>query len=610
MPSRAMRIVVSLSMLSVLLGASVAQAAPGAPGSPFGTPPGQLISGKLSIAHGDSFGFTGPSHPQDPTVDHVLPDTSYWLLTDAGEELQLEFPGTPPVASPGGYYEVRGQRNGRSFQVAEMKEQDARPSGGGGKGGPKGQTPTSYVGARDMIVIPFTFAGNPTPLTDSRETIRDRGFGPRSVRTFYEESSATTSPGLTFKGKNDGTAADKDGLPGDVTETFSISGATDRCDPTGWASSARSAATAAGWDLTGYEHVVFVHPRLTKLEGTEEVSICTYAGRGQIGGTDSWLNGTIDLGVWAHELGHNLTLYHSRTSICSTADGVFISVASNCSFDEYGDPFDTMGNPWTTPRQYHARNKAHLGWVPSANLLSGISGQTYTLRPINSAASGAQVLQIPRGREYLYVEYRRPAGAFDNFAPTDDVVNGALIRSGPATATNGNSYLFDTAIYPTTTEMNLTTGDETVIPDFSDAALNVGEGFVDTVSGVYIETVSVNPDGSITVLVRTGVSNATPELTRFDGTAVGVPGLPHQAPTAELTDANKNLGRYQWSFVSCPGTCPELRSSEGALAGGSDSATGPTYVPTTAGTYELELKVWDTSGAVLRVLLRETIGLL
>lgn len=608
MPSRAMRIVVSLSMLTVLRGAPIAQAAPGDPGSPFGTPPGQVISGKLSIVHGDSFEFTGHSH--DSGLDHLLPDLSYWLQTDTGEELLLEFAGEPPAATPEGRYEIRGERHGRAFHVAEMKEQAAKPTGGGsGKGGPKNQTPTSYVGARDMLVIPFMFAGNPTPLPDSRDTIRDRGFGPRSVRTFYEESSATTTPGLTFKGKNDGTASDKDALPGDVTEVFSISGvSTDRCDHTGWATAARTAASNAGWDLTGYEHIVYVHPRLTKLEGTKEVSICSWSGRAVIGGTDSWLNGTISLGIWAHEIGHNLTLYHSRTAVCSTSDGVFIAVASSCNYEEYGDPFDAMGQT-LTPRQYHARNKSHLGWVPSANITAPLSGQTYTLRPINSAASGLQVLQIPRGREYLYVEYRRPSGTFDTFAATDDVVNGVLIRSGPAIATNGNSYLFDTAIYPTTTKINVSTGEQTIVPDFSDAALNVGEGFAD-VSGVYIETLSVNPDGTVTVLVRTSVSNTTPDVTGFEGTVRGLPGVPHQAPTASLVDAEKNLGRYRWSFVSCPSACPALTGTEGALSGGSDSAPGPTYTPTDTGTYELELKVWDTSGALLRVLLRETVGLI
>lgn len=607
MPSRAMRIVVSLSLLAVLIGASVAQAAPGDPGSPFDSPPGQLISGRLSIVHGDNFDDPdGHTHAEVPVADHVLPDLQYWLATDNGEELLLKFEGTPPQATSDGYYTVRGQRDGQAFRVSEMNEQAAAGGKGGGNGGgkPKPNTP-SYVGPRDMIVIPFQFAGAPaTPLTQTTEQIRERGFiGPRSVRTYYEEGSSTTTPGMTFKGKNDGTASDKDELAGDVTATFAISGvSTTTCDYTSWATAARSAASAAGWDLTGYEHIVYLHPRLLKTDGT---LVCGYGGLAQIGGTYSWLNGTIALGTWAHELGHNLTLYHSRTLICSQSkDGIFVSVASGCGYEEYGDPFDVMGNAGNN-RHYNARNKGHLGWFPASNIATAVSGETYTLWPIETTALGLQVLQIPRGREYLYVDFRRPFGAYDTYGPTDDVVNGALIHSGPALSTNGNSYLIDTAIYPTT--LDVTTG--AVEPDFTDAALQPGEGWVDTVSGVYIETISVNADGTITVLVRTGVTNVAPAVTATSSGSPILSGVSHQVPGASATDVDKNLGQYRWSFVSCPATCPGLANTEGAVSGGSDSIAGPTYVPADKGTYRLALTVWDSAGSATTVFVDERVEL-
>jgi hypothetical protein len=603
-----MRIAVATSILFIFVGATVAQAAPGGdPGSPFGAPPGQLISGHLSIVHGDDFGHEeedegdqgGHFHPQGEVPDHILPDMSYWLETDGGEQLLLEFPGFPPQAQPGAYYNVRGERHGQAFHVAEMTEQAAKGGGSTTGGGKPTKTSTSYVGPRDMIVIPFTFAGNPTPLQATTEEIRDRGFiNAKSVRTYYEEGSSTTTPGMTFRGKNDGTASDKDGLPGDVTQTFQITGATDKCDYSNWASAARSAATAAGWDLSGYEHIVYLFPQLMKPgTGVDEVSVCTWSGLAQIGGTYSWLNGTIALGTWAHELGHNLTLWHSRTLICSnTTDQVFVATAASCEYDEYGDPFDVMGNSGNQ-HHYNARNKGHLGWLPSANIATAVSGQTYTLKPIETATTGLQVLQIPRGREYLYVDFRRPFGSYDAYEPTDDVVNGVLIHSGPGLSTATNSYLIDTTIYPTRTVTDLNTGERRVVPDFTDAALNVGQGFVDTVGGIYIETLSVNPDGTVTVLVRTGVTNAAPVVTASAGSTPVVPGLPHQVVSATATDVDKNLGQFRWHFVSCPSTCPALVNAEGSASGGSMTIPGPTYVPADVGTYRLALTVWDTAGA-------------
>lgn len=631
MPSRAIRFIVSLSLLLVVIGASVSQAAPGGPGAPA-TAPGQYISGHLSIVHGDdlsqdreegddsSQAASGHSHPFGSVPDHVLPNLQYWLETDGGENLLLEFPGFPPQANPGQRVSVRGEQHGRAFHVAEMKDEPetAAAKGGGGGGGspggggkPKPNAP-SFVGPRDMIVIPITFAGNPTPLTSTTEQIRERGFSDvRSVKTYYREGSGSTTPAnpLILRGKNDGTAADRDGLPGDVTSTYSVSVNTSTCDYYGWATAARAAATADGWDLTGYEHIVYLHPRLFTIdENAEEDPLCDYGGLAQIGNTYSWLNGTIALGTWAHELGHNLTLYHSRTLICT--DGtVFVATGGTCSYQEYGDPFDVMGTS-TNLRHYHARNKAHMSWFPTANVATAITGTEYTLYPIETAVAGLQVLQIPRGREYLYVDVRKTSG-FDTYGPTDDAVTGVLIRSGPAIASNGNSYLIDTAMYPTTTE---TVEDdegndvERIVPDFKDAALQVGEGFLDVISGVYIETRRVNPDGSITVYVQTGVTNAAPVVSPGTSSPILLPGVPDQHQGASATDANKNLGQYRWELTSCPGACPVLTNTEGALSGGSASIPGALFTPTLPGSYTLSLTVWDTAGTATTIEIEKRVG--
>lgn len=611
MQARAARFIASTSAIMLILAASVSQAAPGETGPPGDVPPGQVISGHLSIVHGDDFDEKA-NHAHGALPDHVLPQMQYWLETDSGEELLLEFPGHPPEATPEGYYSVGGQRHGRTFHVQEMREGEAPggSKGGGGGGGGKKSTVPSFVGPRDMIAIPFIFKNDPTPLTFTPEQIRERAFtGARSVKTFYSEGSSTTNPAnpLLLRGKNDGATSaplDKDGLPGDVTSVYSIDGSTTTCDYRTWASNAKAAATADGWDLTGYEHVVYIHPRVVKADGT---AVCSYGGLAEIGGDESWLNGNISLGVWAHELGHNLTLYHSRTLICSDGE-VFISVArSGCTYEEYGDPFDTMGQA-PAARHYHGRNKAHMSWFPTANIVTGADGGEYTLYPLETVAVGPQLLQIARTRnEYVYVDFRQPFGTFDNYAATDDAVTGAMVRIGPSTATNGNSWLIDTSMFPLFVDANEDPPDTE--PEFLDAALQVGEGWVDTVSGIYIETLEV-VGGTVRVLVRTRQANAAPEVAVGAPSSVILPGVPHQAPNATATDTHKNLGMYRWSWRSCPSTCPALTGlTEGALSGGSDTISGPVYIPTERGDYTLTLTVWDTAGSRTVTEVTETVGI-
>ena len=54
----------------------------------------------------------------------------------------------------------------------------------------------------------------------------------------------------------------------------------------------------------------------------------------------------------AHELGHNLGDYHSRSKACDGA---------SCSVSEYGDDADVMGNP--TSGHMNAFQKERLGWL-------------------------------------------------------------------------------------------------------------------------------------------------------------------------------------------------------------------------------------------------------
>src|SRR5213075_466026 len=68
------------------------------------------------------------------------------------------------------------------------------------------------------------------------------------------------------------------------------------CDYNGWAPAARNAATAGGVNLNAYQYVVY---------SFTSTSSCGWAGLGYLPGSGAWINGSMNLRVVAHELGHN-----------------------------------------------------------------------------------------------------------------------------------------------------------------------------------------------------------------------------------------------------------------------------------------------------------------
>ena len=149
------------------------------------------------------------------------------------------------------------------------------------------------TGSKSVAVLLFNFAGDtrsPGRPTAVRNVVFD---GSSSVNAYYQDASYGQMS-----------------ISGDVYGWFTIDAPNTGCDYTTWASQARSKATAAGVPLANYAYTVYAFPN---------VSGCGWAGLAYLPGTGSWINGSMNLRVVGHELGHNFGVHHASTLACTSA---------------------------------------------------------------------------------------------------------------------------------------------------------------------------------------------------------------------------------------------------------------------------------------------------
>jgi hypothetical protein len=271
-------------------------------------------------------------------------------------------------------------------------------------------------------VIAVGFSSASPPWTTAQ--VRQRVFtDPDSTSAFFDEESHGQ---LRFTG--------------DVYGWYTISPGSG-CDYPGWARDAKQAAAAGGFDADAYDNVMYVFP---------SQSSCRWAGLAYLPGSESWVNGELSVRVTAHELGHNLGLDHAGSWACTDAGGAPVAISSNCTLDEYGDPFDAMG-AYLNPRHNHGWNLQRLGLLQASNVETVTSSGTYSIGSALDLPSGPTTLRIPRTygpggavQDAYYLEVRKSGGVFDDFSAGDPIVNGVSIRIDPYSATSMRSRLVDT----------------------------------------------------------------------------------------------------------------------------------------------------------------------
>ena len=346
----------------------------------------------------------------------------------------------------------------------------------------------STTGQQDTLVMLLNFQENPNDQPISVSEATDLVFG--EVNNFYQENSY----GKTW-------------LSGQVLGWYTLPLSNQVCDSASQRDEADALALQDGVDVNDYQRIIYI------VSGTA----CLEGGIGTMDTlpTRAYIHNTVDARVIAHELGHNLGLYHAHALDCGD-----VTLGSNCREMEYGDTYDVMG---VTDMGYlSAYNKEQLGWINGTNepkVQKVTSDGTYTLTNYESIDPNQTItLKIPRGTtsanglpEWFYVEYRQAIG-FDQFLDErsykmyrGDVTDGIVVRIAEQGG-QASSLLY----------MNMASTYNEVFgqKDWLDPALPVGNTYTDPETGITLNLVSTNGD-SAEVYVSVGQtdgSNGTCEL--------------------------------------------------------------------------------------------------
>jgi hypothetical protein len=265
-------------------------------------------------------------------------------------------------------------------------------------------------GPRKVAVLLVRFPGDPAEPWSPEESRSKVFTGVDSANAFYTEESYGA---ISLTGKLDS--------DGDVFGWLEIDTPTTGCPYSTWRTKANEAATTAGVDLAGYDHVIYV---------PTQQSSCVWNGVAGLNATWSFINGNLGVKTIAHELGHNLGLRHAGSRTC-TAGSVRVQTSDTCTNSEYGDPFEMQGN--IASRHHNGWNLSLLGILDSENVETANASGTYSFESALQSTTEPTILRVPRTfaadgnpSAWYYLEVRETGSFFENV--TDLSTTGVSIR--------------------------------------------------------------------------------------------------------------------------------------------------------------------------------------
>jgi hypothetical protein len=252
---------------------------------------------------------------------------------------------------------------------------------------------TTVTNPRKLAVIFFNFRDDPSqPMSPTAFRSKMFGTPTNSLNSFFAAQSWNTN---AFVGMS---TEDVD-LFGWVTIAANKSGvAGNSCPYSDWVKMAHTAAgfrqgvASFGNSLDRYAHITYV---------SNNPPGCSWGGMGSLNGYFVMLKSvSASIGLWSHELGHNLGFHHASTYLCTT-NGVasLTGTAATCKMgSEYADNLETMGS--TGSAHFSISNRLVAKWAATVNKIS-VSG-IYTLEPVTQSVQTGNPIgyyyQLPASR--------------------------------------------------------------------------------------------------------------------------------------------------------------------------------------------------------------------
>lgn len=393
----------------------------------------------------------------------------HYFLNTVSERLEVHFAIAPSTGVvTGSTVRIHGVRLGRDVAVSSGKD----------RGGMELLRPAQLAGTMgqfNTLVIMVNFQDNPTLQPFTAATVQNIVFTQTSNWDMENSFQQTW-------------------LTGDVAGWFTIPVLSTNCDTGSIKTDARSAAQTAGYNLANYTRFIYLMSSNTGCSSWWGYSI--------IGGSDVWVNGEYNISthVFAHEMGHNLGMYHAHTVDCGT-----LVICSSGTYSEYGDWIDDMGaSSFSNSAEFGAFHKEQLGWIGSGSqppLLTVTSSGVYTLAPYESQDSGAKALKILQSsstNSYYYVEYRQALGADTFLSAYSDIMSGVVMHLASPSNANSDDLLDMTPTSPSS---------------FNHPALTAGNVYNDAAAGVSIQPLTVGTTATVQVTLSNSCAHANPTVT-------------------------------------------------------------------------------------------------